>query len=413
MSPPVAILGMGADGLSGLSARAREAIASATFLAGGRRHLELVRANPAETYTIANNLGDLAARLAARGPDERCVVLASGDPLFFGIGHYLGEALGRDQIAVEPAVSSMQLAFARAGLSWHDAAIASVHGRPLESALLPLLGRPKIGLFTQDGDGPSAVAGFFVDRGLADYDTCVAEDLGSTAERVVACPIADLIGRRFGPLNVVLLLRRPAERALPSCPVGLPDDLFARPETGPMLLSHADVRAVTLARFRDVPAGPLWDVGAGLGGMAVELARAFPGAEVVAVERSPERASYLRANRERLGAYNIRVVEGEAPGCLAGEPTPSAVFLGGSGGRLGPILDLAIARLAAGGVLVANFVGLENLSHALGQLKDTGWSPEVAQVQVSRSEPLAGLTTFVPQRPVWIVRAARPGRTAT
>jgi precorrin-6Y C5,15-methyltransferase (decarboxylating) len=157
-----------------------------------------------------------------------------------------------------------------------------------------------------------------------------------------------------------------------------------------------------------LPEGPIWDIGAGLGGVAVELARAFPDRDLVAVERGDEQLIYLRANRQRLGAYNMRMIGGDAPACLHGEDAPAAVFLGGSGGRLDAILDLCLERIHAGGVLVANFVGLENLSRCLERLKAAGWPADVVQIQVANGEVLAGLTTFVPQRPVWIVRGVRP-----
>ena len=191
-------------------------------------------------------------------------------------------------------------------------------------------------------------------------------------------------------------------------PPGLPDDRFEGPSEGPQLLTHADVRVVTLSRFRDLPPGPIWDVGAGLGGMAVELSRAFPAREVVAIERSAAHLSFLRANRRELAAYNLRIVAGEAPEGLASEASPAGIFLGGSGGRLGAILDLALDRLAPGGVLVANFVVLENLTACLARLRAAGWAAEVSQVQVSHGLPLAGLTAFVPLRPVWVVRVASP-----
>jgi len=334
------------------------------------------------------------------------VVLASGDPLFFGIGRFLGDALGRDQIVVEPAVSSMQLAFARAGLSWHDARIASIHGRPLAVTLVPLLGLPKLGLFTHDGSSPSQVAGFLIERGLADYRAWVAEDLGTETERVTPSDLAGLVGRSFAALNVMILERpgnHPAER-----PPGLADELFSAPAEGPRLLTHAEIRAVTLAQFRELPAGPIWDVGAGLGGMSVGLAHAFPGREVVAIERSPAQLEYLKANRHRLGAWNIRILAGVAPEGLAAESPPAAIFVGGSGGRLAAILDLALGRLATGGVLVANFVGLEHLTACLDRLRADGWPVEVLQVQISQGRPLANLTTFVPLRPVWIVRTVHP-----
>jgi precorrin-6Y C5,15-methyltransferase (decarboxylating) len=408
VSQPVSIVGLEADGVASLSPRARKAIEAATFLAGGRRHLELIGQNGRETFTITNNLQELADRLRRRTAEERCVVLASGDPLFFGIGHFLSESLGREQIIVEPAISSMQRAFAKAGIAWHNAEIVSIHGRPLEKTLLPLLGHPTIGVFTQNGDSPAEIAGFFLDRDLDDYDVWVAENLGTGFESVTTCTIHELVDRRFGDLNVVIL-KRSAETPPPRPePAGIPDCRFAQPDSGPILLTHADIRALTLARFRDLPDGPIWDIGAGLGGVSVELARAFPEREIVAIERSEDQLSYLRANRLRLSAFNLRIVVGEAPECLSEEPAPAAVFLGGSGGRLDAILDVCFARIGSGGVLTANFVSLENVTRCLERCRAAGWNPELAQAQVNRAESLGGLTVFAPQRPVWILRAARP-----
>ena len=404
MSRPVAIVGLGAEGLAGLSAEALDAIASATFLAGGKRHLLLAGPTRAERFAIANNLAELADRLARRGPDERCVVLASGDPLFYGIGDMLSRSLGRDQIAVEPALSSMQRAFARAGISWHDAAIGTVHGRPLKEALLSLLGRSKIGLFTQDGASPSAVARFFLERGLNDYRAIVAENLGTARERLTEAPLSDLIEKTFDDLNVLILIREAKGRkpGQPFCP---PDNLFERPAGAAVLLTHADVRAIVLSRFQGLPDGPIWDIGAGLGGVAVSLAGSFPELEVVAVERSSKQIDCLRTNRSRFETYNLRIIEGTAPGCLEGEDAPAGVFLGGSGGALDAILDLVFARLRPGGAFVANFVGLENLARCLDRLKQAGWATEVTQVAISHGQALAGLTVLTPERPVWIVRA--------
>jgi precorrin-6Y C5,15-methyltransferase (decarboxylating) len=212
----------------------------------------------------------------------------------------------------------------------------------------------------------------------------------------------------------LILLRDPAPGAIRELPhpgeTGgcIPDHLFDQPETPPILLTHADVRAIVVGRFRGLPAGPLWDIGAGLGGVAVGLARAFPAREVVAVERSPEQGTYLRSNRLRFGAYTMRVLEGTAPACLEGEADPAGVFLGGSGGHLDSILDSIIGRLLPRGILVANFVSLENLGRGLGRLRQTGWPHEVAQISISPGQDLAGLTVLTPQRPVWVVRATRP-----
>jgi precorrin-6Y C5,15-methyltransferase (decarboxylating) len=256
------------------------------------------------------------------------------------------------------------------------------------------------------------IAAFLVDRGLSDYTAIVGESLGTKDERVTKIPLPELVGRAFGPLNYLILLRDPGasqELYLSGEGVGcIPDNLFVQPETPPILLTHEDVRAIVLGRFRDLPSGPLWDIGAGLGGVSVGLARAFPAREVVAIERSPEQGAFLRANRLRFGAYNMRVVEATAPACLEGEDDPAGIFLGGSGGRLDSILDSIIRRLLPRGILLANFVGLENLSRGLGRLRESGWPHDVVQVLISPGQTLAGLTVLTPQRPVWIVRASRP-----
>jgi precorrin-6Y C5,15-methyltransferase (decarboxylating) len=407
LSEPVAIVGLGGDGLAGLTSLvALVSIRSATFLAGGRRNLALIGPTDAETFVIADNVDTLISRLRRRGPDERCTVLASGDPLFYGIGDRIVRALGMEQVRVTTSLSSMQQAFARVGLPWHDAAIASVHGRPLGATLVPLLGRRKLGLFTRDGASPAEVARFFAERGRADaYDAWVCENLGTADEAVIADRLVALVERRFADLNVLILLDRRPPRVPPE-PI---DANFARPESGAVLLTHEDVRAVVVRRFQGLGEGPIWDVGAGLGGVSVALARAFPDREVVAVERAAAQLAFLKENRARFEAFTIRVVEGEAPGCLIAEDAPAGVFLGGSGGQLDPILGVVADRLRPGGRLVANFVGLENLMAVVARLQGLGWPYGLTQVQVAEGRPLAGLTTLVPERPVWIVRAEKPG----
>ena len=275
MSRPVVVVGIGAEGPSRLSPRALAAIASATWVAGGRRHLGLVGPIPAETFTIADNSRNSSIASRRRGPDERCVVLASGDPLCYGIGHRLGEDLGRDQIVVEPALSSLQLAFARAGLAWHDAAIASVHGRPPEKVLIPLLGLPKIGLFTQDGSSPSDGRLLLPRPGPGRLRRLGRRAPGDVGRAGGLGPPAGSSVDASPTFNVLVLRRDPRddpESSVARGGLGIDDSRFARPDSGPVLLTHADARAVVVARFHGLLEGPIWDIGAGLGGVAVELA---------------------------------------------------------------------------------------------------------------------------------------------
>jgi precorrin-6Y C5,15-methyltransferase (decarboxylating) len=418
MSEPIDIIGMGADGPAGLRPELVERVLTADFLAGGERHLACFPQARGERFVLKDNLADLLRALDGRRPGRRCVVLASGDPLFYGVGTFLTRLRRGEPVRIEPALSSMQLAFARAGLSWEHATLASVHGRDPRMTLLPLLGRPLIGLFTQDDDGPAVVARFFLERGLEGYEAVVGENLGGAGERISRWPtLASLAGQRFDALNY-LILRRTAYPAPPaeleylrSLVPGIPDEAFARPEAGAEVMTRQEVRAVVLAKLLlHTPRGcTVWDIGAGLGTVAVEVAVLRPEVEVVAVERDAARVGLLRANRERFGTYNVRVVEGVAPDVLVPErEPPRLVFLGGSGGRLAELLSFLVERLAEAGRLVASFVTLENLGLALAHFQRLGWPFEVAEVHVARSDPLAGLTGLRPQRGVFILRADRP-----
>ena len=418
MEPYVDVIGVGADGAAGLRPALIERIHAADFLAGGERHLAYFPDARGVCFVIKDNLSQLIDELSKRYPDKRCVVLASGDPLFFGVGTHLLKVLGQQNVRVEPTVSSMQIAFARAGIAWQDAALGSIHGRDLRSNLLPVLGERVIGLFTQDGDSPAAVAAFFAGYGLeSDYEAIVGENLGAADERLTRWKELKLLtGQRFEPLNYLILQRtRHAVRAEEvrrnrARAPGIPDDAFEQPLTGPVLLTHQEVRSVVLAKLlgATAPGDTIWDIGAGLGTVSIEIAVLRPHVEVLAVECDPGRIGFLRRNRERFGAYNIRVVEGAAPEALAHEADqPLAVFIGGSGDRLPSILDLVRDRLRGGGRLVANFVTLENLTAMLQRLGEWGWPHEITEIHVARSDALAGLTGLKPQRGVFIVRAEK------
>jgi precorrin-6Y C5,15-methyltransferase (decarboxylating) CbiT subunit len=229
--------------------------------------------------------------------------------------------------------------------------------------------------------------------------------------------LRELREQHFAPLNY-LILKGP-RGAVPLAEIeqnrslvpGVPDESFARPDSGPEVMTRQEVRSVILAKLLGAtgPGDTVWDVGAGLGTVSVEVAVLRPHVEVVAVERDPARAALLRENRDRFGAYNIRVVEGSAPEALHDETErPRRVFLGGSGGRLAELLDLVAEHLHDGGRLVAAFVTLEHLGTALERVRGWGWPREVTEVHVARGDALAGLTGLKPQRGVFLVRADKP-----
>jgi precorrin-6Y C5,15-methyltransferase (decarboxylating) len=417
MNPTIDIIGIGADGPAGLRAELVERIRAAEFLAGGQRHLDHFPQSAAERFVIKDNLVALLEELSRRHARQRCVVLASGDPLFYGVGTYVIRVLGGQNVRIEPGVSSMQLAFARARLSWQDAALASIHGRDLRTTVLPLLGRAKIGLFTQDGRCPGRVAELFARCDLADqYEAFVGENLGTADERVSDWPnLHQLVNQHFGSLNYLILRRTryaggEVERYRALVP-GVPDKAFARADDDTMM-TRQEVRAVLLGKMAGaLQAGStVWDIGAGIGTVSVEIAVLRRDVEVIAVEVDPARSGFLRTNRERFDAWNIRLIDGTAPQALVGlTDSPRLVFVGGSGGHLSPILDQVESRLQVGGRLLANFVTLENLATTWERFRARGWRCEVTEIQVARSDVLGGQTGLKPQRGVFIFSADKPG----
>jgi precorrin-6B C5,15-methyltransferase / cobalt-precorrin-6B C5,C15-methyltransferase len=403
---------VGMDGAP-LSRRAEAALAAATLVAGARRHLTVA---PRHARTVA--LGELGPALDALAAHEGdAVVLASGDPGFFGVVRALRE---RDlKFTVLPAVSSVAMAFARAGLTWDDAAVVSAHGRDPRPALNVCRAHRKVAVLTGPGCGPAEIG-----AALAGWDRrlIVCEHLGCDAERVTECSPADAAARTWADPNVTLVLTgtesvimgfRPLEGpeshdheagasrdgtadvvngaggtggpgwAWPprAAPTGwaLPEEAF---DSRDAVMTKAEVRALALARLAPGPGLLVWDVGAGSGSVAVECARF--GAAVIAVERDALRCERIRANAARHGA-DVRIVPGEAPGALAGLPDPDAVFVGGGGTA---VIDAVAARHPAR--IVVPLAAVERAGPAHAALTAAGYAADGALVQAARLAPLPG-----------------------
>jgi precorrin-6Y C5,15-methyltransferase (decarboxylating) len=404
------VIGIGHDGAAGLSAEARAHVAAARVLAGGRRHLAFFPEWAGERLVIDADLEALVGRLRERYAAERTVVLASGDPLFYGIGRLLLQSFPREELVFLPHVSAVQLAFARVKETWHDARVVSLHGRPPE-ALRPAVEarEAKIAVLTDGRNSPAAVADFLRRHGAAeDYALWVCENLGGPDERVSRHAPARLGDEPFSPLNVVVLLR---ERAAPVRDVpllGIPESALLH-RAGPRgLITRREVRLLALCYLELRPDDVLWDVGAGSGSVAIEAARLSSGLRAFAVERDGEAFGQLEANVARLGAGRVRAVRAEAPEGLADLPDPDAVFVGGSGGRLADILAAAARRLKPGGRIALNCVTLENLARGWDGLREQGLEPEATSVQLAHSRPLGRLHCLEPDSLIFILRARKP-----
>jgi precorrin-6Y C5,15-methyltransferase (decarboxylating) len=410
---PLVVVGIGHDGPAGLSAEARAHVADARALAGGRRHLDFFPEWAGEKIVIDADLDTVVGRLRERYASAKTVVLASGDPLFYGIGRVLLQSFPREDLVFLPQVSSVQLAFARVKETWHDARVVSLHGRPLE-ALRPAVEarEAKIAVLTDGRNDPAAVAGFLCRHGAAeDYALWVCENLGGPDERVSRHAPARLGDGPFSPLNVVVLVR---ERALPPALaqdvplLGIPESALLH-RAGPRgLITRREVRLLALCYLELRPDDVVWDIGAGSGSVAIEAARLSAGLRVFAVERDGEAFRQLEANVVRLGAGRVRAVRAEAPDGLADLPDPDAVFVGGSGGRLRDILAVAARRLRPGGRIALNCITLENLARGWDGLREQGLEPEATSVQLAHSRPLGRLHALEPDSLIFILRARKP-----
>ncbi|MES2201239.1 MAG: precorrin-6y C5,15-methyltransferase (decarboxylating) subunit CbiE [candidate division FCPU426 bacterium] len=404
----VIVLGISDAGPQALPEAARTLIAKATLIVGGERHLGFVKDHKAEKLTLKGNLKEVALRLEQElnKPDSRPLILASGDPLFYGIGRFLAEKLGAEKLQIHPAPSSMQLAFARAGLSWQDADLISVHGREIESLGAARPGSTRLGIFTDAHNDPSACALFLLASGWpTDAKAWVCENLEGADEKVTACALGELPGKKFGELNVVVV-DRPAPSSLRTeYLMGLDDALFAqrKPEKG--LITRAEIRLLSVSKLRLFPGAKVWDIGAATGSVAIEAARLSRSGRVWAVEKNEEDCANIRENATRFGLPQLKVLHGAAPAVLAQIPeadAPDAVFVGGSSGKMSEILDLCATRLVSGGSIVVNTVTLENGAEALEWYKGSGFDWDCMQVQVSRRKPILDLNRFEALNPVTI-----------
>jgi precorrin-6Y C5,15-methyltransferase (decarboxylating) len=388
----LSIVGLGDDGLAGLSAEARARIDAAEVLVGGARHLALVGAHPAEKLSWRTPLTATVAEIAERR-GRRVVVLATGDPMWFGVGVTLVRHFAPEDYEILPTVSAFSLAAARLGWPLAETETITLHGRPLDSLTRVLAPGARVLALADSGDTPHAVADLLVRRGYGTSRLIVLEHLGGPDEAIRTGTASTWTAERFADLNTIAIdCRADAGAALSRVP-GLPDDAF---EHDGQLTKQA-VRAATLAALAPLPGELLWDVGAGSGAVAIDWLRAVRRTRAIAIEREPVRAAACRRNAARLGVPELVVIEGEAPAAFNGLRAPDAVFVGGGLSR--PELPDACWRaLKPGGRLVANAVTVEGEAALLALRARLGGT--LTRFAITHAEPLGGYLGWRPALPV-------------
>jgi precorrin-6B C5,15-methyltransferase / cobalt-precorrin-6B C5,C15-methyltransferase len=399
-APWLTVVGLGEDGLDGLAPAVRALVDSAEVLVGGERHQALVGAHVAERLGWRFPLEPLMAELQARR-GRRVVILATGDPMCFGIGSTLARYLAPEEMTVLPAPSAFALACARLGWPRHTVETLTLHGRPLALLNGWLMPDQRLLLLANDGETPAKVAAEVTARGFGPSRLVTLAHMGGPKEARFEATAESWREPRLPDLNTIALECRagPEARPLPRLP-GLPDEAYRHDGQ----LTKREVRAATLARLVPFPGQRLWDVGAGAGSIGIEWLRAARNTSAVAVERDPARAANIARNALALGTPGLEIVEGAAPAALAGLAPPDAVFVGG--GLEFETVELCWQALGPGGRLVANAVTLEGEQClAAAQARHGG---DLVRIAVSRAAPVGKRTGWRPLMPVTQWAARKP-----
>jgi precorrin-6Y C5,15-methyltransferase (decarboxylating) len=355
----------------------------------------------------------LLARLRpALAEGKRVILLASGDPLWFGIGRLLLEAFPPEQLRFHPAPTSLQLAFARIGRPWQDASWLSLHGRDPEPLAAELQRRPMALAVLCDprAGGADTVRRILRASGLeGSYGCWICERLGHPEERVLRLAPDQPTPVDLDPLHLVLLVAEaPAAPDPASLPLfGIDDGLWLQHPDQPGLMTKREVRIQLLADL-DLPAeGVLWDIGAGVGTVGLEALRLRPGLRLWAVERRVGAAALLAANAERLAVAPAGLVEGLAPAALEQLPDPDRVLIGGGGRERCAVLEAVLQRLRPGGIVVVPLATVEALAELRPLLDAAGLQVGIRQLQVWRGAPLGDGTRLAPLNPVLVLSGRR------
>jgi precorrin-6Y C5,15-methyltransferase (decarboxylating) len=393
------VIGLSGGGAESLPEKLLARINTADLLAGGRRHLSYFPDFSGEKLVIAAEVEPVIQRLQqALDATEQVVVLASGDPLWYGIGATLRHYFPAEALEIIPAATAFQLAFAALAEPWTDAALLSAHSRPLPAVVSSALAAPKAAILTDNHHTPLVVAQALREAGLPPDSPCaICENLGSAEQRIVHTTLGCVGEETYAPLNVFVIWKGAEETSLPPpCPPGLLDDSFS---TSGGQITKREMRLLALAELALQPGQVLWDIGAGSGSISIEAARAQPAVTIFAVEKRAEMYEHFQENLRRFPAPNVHSSLGVAPEATLDWPDPQAVFIGGSGQKLAEIIPAVQQRLPLGGRLVINLATLENL-----QIIRT-WLPDarVTQVQINRGVPILDMLRFEALNPIFMV----------
>ncbi len=406
------IIGVGDDGADGMTSRAMELVKTADVLIGPTSLTTAFAPIVNKCWDAGADFEELADWLD-NNKDDKVVVLAPGDPLFYGTARFLCDRLGKERFEVLPHVSSMQLAFARVKESWDDAYLTSLSNKSIEHVVNKVRSAERVGVFTSHDKTPAMLATALLEARIDYFTAYVCENLGSPDERVTSGELAEIIDTEFSELNVMILLRKPD---MPDRPIemqgrrifGNPDELFLQSKPKRGLLTNAEIRVIALAELDIGTNSIVWDIGAGSGSLAIEGAQLARRGHVYAVEMDTEDFELIKQNSVRFGLENLTPILGQAPGAWSDLPDPDAIFVGGTGRQLANIIKNAVGRLKPGGRIVADMTSIENLHEVQAVLRETTGDVNILMVNIARGNYQLERLSFDALTPKFVVSAVKP-----
>lgn len=404
------VIGIGL-GIKDLTQYHLNLIESADVLVGGIRSLDLFPHHPGEKIAITSSIKHVINTIREKMASDRVVVLASGDPLFYGIGATLAKYFDRDSLRIHPNISSVSAGFAVIGESWHDATIISLHGTTVPNfSFYQLAFEHKVAFLTDPKKDPHFIAHQLIKNKIHGFRFCVFENIGHPELENIFWfdHYPDVLNQSFASPNIVILLRSETAPSVVSHEtyIGLDDSLF-RHHNG--LITKSEIRSVSLSKLKLFKKNhSIWDIGSGSGSVGIEASMMNPFGKVVCIEKNPDRVSDIAHNLNSFNCTNATVVQGHFPTGIESLPSPDRIFIGGGGKNLPEILESACDHLLTSGVMVINTVLLENMHQAFHRLQTLGFNPDVVQIQVSRSAPMPFGHRFDALNPVWIISGSKP-----
>ena len=408
------IIGLGIGDISNLSEEARQTIPSCQLVIGSNRQQQLIKPLLADDIPVLHYPSPFAqlAQLLNQHKDKEVLLLASGDPLFFGIGAWLLKRFNRDQLQFYPNISSIQTAFSRIKQPWQQAKVISLHGRPLISIRPYLKNQRWYAILTDKNSQPKHIAQELQQQGFEQSKLWICEALGTDNEKIHQLNCKELLNNKqnFHALHITIIHIQGKNKYLPEFP-GIEDKHF---ETGKLsgkgMITKKQLRLAALSLLQTQANDIAWDIGAGCGGLSVEWAFWHPHCQLYAIEHHKERLKYLKINREKFGVVkNLNIIADSAPKCLDALPSPNKIFIGGSNGGMIEILGNCWQHLKTSGCIVVSCVTEDCKYEVMQYIQQNNLSEniEILEIATSKLETLAGKQLLRPQLPVRLVKLTK------